>query len=174
MYEQLALSLSAFHSRSWILAVTMLVGGVLCRYTTSGWIYIFLLTGLFGFIWLPLWLWLVADSPLKHGRISEKEKQYISQGLGLNEQQKKKNTSLASLPWGQIIKSKPVIALFVTELCNLFGLFFFYTNVGKIMTEIHRVPPQNAGYVLAGAFILMPICSLAAGNRSFISARAFE
>ena len=143
----------------------MLIGGVLCRYVTSGWIYIFILTGLFGFIWLPLWLWFVADSPVVHRRISDKERKYICQSLGLDENDtKKKGTSVGSLPWGQIVRSKPVIALFITECCNLFGLFFFYTNVGKILTEIHRVPPQYAGYVLAGGFIMMPICSLGAGR----------
>lgn len=147
----------------------MLIGGVLCRYVTSGWIYIFILTSIFGFIWLPLWLWFVADSPLIHPRIDEKEKNYICQALQIDEQhQKKKSAALGSLPWGRIVKSKPVIALFVTECFNLFGLFFFYTNVGKILTEIHRIPSQYAGYVLAGGFILMPICSLGAGNVYFL------
>ena len=32
----------------------MLIGGVFCRYIVSGWIYIFLLSSLLGFIWIPL------------------------------------------------------------------------------------------------------------------------
>ncbi|CAF1341777.1 unnamed protein product, partial [Adineta steineri] len=117
-----------------------------------------------GFIWLPLWLWLVADSPQTHRTISENERNYICEKLGLVASDKKKKTfSLSSLPWMKFIKSKPIIALLITECCNLFGLFFVYTNVGKILTEIHRVPPQYAGYILAGGFILMPISSLSAG-----------
>ena len=143
----------------------MLVGGIFCRYLTSGWIYIFLLTGLFGFIWLPLWMWLVADSPLSHPRISDNERKYICDLIGITEgNTKKKSVALSSLPWKRIVRSKPIIGLFVTECCNLFGLFFFYTNIGKVLTEIHRVPTQYTGYVLAAGFILMPISSLSAGQ----------
>ena len=47
----------------------------------------------------------------------------------------------------------------------MFGLLFFYSNVGKLLTEIHHVSPQYAGYVLAGGFILMPISSLSSGKK---------
>jgi ACS family sodium-dependent inorganic phosphate cotransporter-like MFS transporter 5 len=164
MFFSLFLSLTMFLLCK---AVTMLVGGLLCRYISSGWVYIFLLTAIFGFIWFPLWIWLVADSPQTHRTISERERNYICEhiGLGLNDK-KKKNVPLSSLPWMKFVRSKPIIALLITECCNLFGLFFFYTNVGKILTEIHGVPTQYAGYVLAGGFILMPISSLSAGKKN--------
>ena len=146
----------------------MLLGGLLCRYVTSGWVYIFMTTGLLGFVWLVLWLWLAADSPLVHPTISEQERQYICDRIGIsrdsNKEQKKKPITFSSLPWKKIVQSKPIIALFITECCNLFGLFFFYTNVGKVLTELHGVPTQYAGYILAGGFILMPISSLSAGE----------
>lgn len=143
----------------------MLVGGLLCRYVTAGWVYIFILTSIFGFIWLPLWLWLVADSPHTHRTINDKEKDYICDTLGIGPNDVNKSVALSALPWMKFIRSKPIIGLFITECCNLFGLFFFYTNVGKILTEIHRVPAQYAGYVLAGGFILMPISCVASGKR---------
>jgi predicted MFS family arabinose efflux permease len=143
----------------------MLLGGILCRYVTSGWVYIFLLTSLFGFIWFPLWLWLVDDSPHTHPTITEKEKIYITEQLGIGINDKKKNIPLSSLPWKKFAQSKPIIALFITECCNLFGLFFLYTNVGKILTEIHGVPPQYAGYWLAGGFILMPVSCVGSGMK---------
>jgi len=143
----------------------MLIGGLLCRYVSSGWVYIFLLTGISGFIWLPLWLWLAADSPQSHQIISERERNYICEHIGISsDKKKKKSTSFTSLPWKKIVHSKPIIALFIAQFCTLFGLFFFYTNVGKLLTEIHRVPTQYAGYVLAGGFIMMPIISLASGK----------
>jgi hypothetical protein len=142
-------------------AVTMLIGGVFCRYVSSGWVYIFVLTGIFGFIWLPLWLWLVADSPQTHRTISETERNYICQTIGTDANEKK--TKPPSLPWKKAIQSKPIIALVITQFCNLFGLFFFFTNVGKMLTEVHGVPTEYAGYLLAGGFILMPIVSLSTG-----------
>jgi hypothetical protein len=143
----------------------MLAGGLLCRYVTSGWVYIFILTSIFGFIWLPLWLWLVADSPQSHRTISERERNYLCKNLNIGTDIKKKQSiSFTSLPWKKIIHSKAIIALFITQSCNLFGLFFFYTNIGKLLTEIHGVPTQYAGYILAGGFILMPIVSLSSGK----------
>jgi sugar phosphate permease len=146
-------------------AITMLIGGLLCRYVSSGWVYIFVLTGIFGFIWLPLWLWLAADSPQSHQIISERERNYICEHIGIStDQKKKKSASFTSLPWKKIVHSKPIIALFITQFCTLFVLFFFYTNVGKLLTEIHRIPTQYAGYVLAGGFIITPIVSLSSGK----------
>lgn len=144
-------------------AVTMFVGGLLCRYVISGWIYIFILTGIFGFIWLPLWLWEMSDSPQFHRTISEQERNYLCEHIDIDIK-KKQSASFTALPWKKIIRSKPINALFITQFCNLFGLFFFYTNVGKLLTEIHGVPTQYAGYILAGGFILMPIVSLSSGK----------
>ena len=141
----------------------MLFGGVFCRYFASGWIHIFILTSIFGFIWFPLWLWLVSDTPITHPKITEQEKNYIAEALGISPNDKDKYKSLGSLPWKSFVRSKAIIGLFITECCNLFGLFFFYTNVGKILTEVHRVPTQYAGYTLAGGFILMPIGCVGSG-----------
>jgi hypothetical protein len=144
----------------------MLIGGLFCRYISSGWVYIFLLTGIFGLIWLPLWLWLVADSPQSHPRISEKERNYICEHIGIGTNDKKmKSSSMVSLPWKKIIRSKPIIALLIAQFCNVFVILFFYSNVGKLLTEIHHVPPQYAGYVLAGGFLLMPISGLSSGKK---------
>jgi hypothetical protein len=143
----------------------MLFGGLLCRYVTSGWVYIFILTGILGFIWLPLWLWKMADSPQSHRTISEQERNYLCEHLNLSTDIKtRKSVSFTSLPWKKIIHSKPVIALFITQSCNFFSLVFFFTNIGKLLTEIHGVPTQYAGYILAGGFILMPIVSLSSGK----------
>jgi hypothetical protein len=144
----------------------MLIGGLFCRYVSSGWVYIFVLTGIFGFIWLPLWLWFVSDSPQTNRRISEKERNYICEHISIGTNDKKTKTpSLLSLPWKKIIRSKPIIAMLIAQVCHMFGLSFFYSNVGKILTEIHHVSPQYAGYVLGGGFILMPISSLSSGKK---------
>ena len=141
----------------------MLTGGLLCRYVISGWVYIFMLTGVFGFIWLPLWLWKMSDSPQTHRTISEQERTYLCEHINID-MKKKQSISLASLPWEKMVRSKSIIALFIVQTCNLFGLFFFYTNLGKLLTEIHGIPTQYAGYILAGGFILMPIVSLSSGK----------
>ncbi|CAF4815956.1 unnamed protein product, partial [Rotaria sp. Silwood2] len=76
---------------------------------------------------------------------------------------KKRIMSLASLPWKNMIKSKPVIALIITHIANLFGLFFFLTNLGKISNELLRISPQNTGYVLCLGSFLTLLSSLSSG-----------
>ncbi|CAM2714683.1 unnamed protein product [Rotaria socialis] len=159
--ERSTLTSIGFCSTNLGTSITMLFSGLLCRYVSSGWIYIFFLTSMLGFIWLPLWLWLVADSPQSHRTISEQERNYICERIGINSNDRKtRSPSFSSLPWKKVFRSKPLIALVIAQVCNLFGLFFFYTNAGKLLTEIHRVPPQYAGYVLAVGFIFMPVVFL--------------
>ncbi len=147
------------------IALIVLVGGLLCRYVSAGWIHIFLLSGILGFLWLPLWLWLVADSPGDHRSINQDEREYIQNIIGKSIQHKKhRPVSIGSLPWKNMIRSKPVIGLFFTELCSLFGVFFFLSNLGKLLTEIQHISSQYTGYILACGFIFMLIGAIGSGN----------
>ncbi len=148
------------------IAFIVLIGGVLCRYVNSGWVYIFLISGILGFLWLPLWLWLVSDSPETHRNISIHEREYIQNIIGKNIQNKNRRPiSLGLLPWKNIVQSKAIIGLFFTQLCNLFGLFFFLSNLGKILTEIQHIPSQYTGYILACGFMLMLLGAVSSGNK---------
>jgi hypothetical protein len=144
------------------IALTMLIGGILCRYFYSGWMYLFFLTSILGFVWLGLWMWLTADSPSDHPRISAHERDYICNITGSSG--KRPPMSLKTIPWMHILTSKPLLALFVTHIANLFGLFFFLTNLGKILTEIHHVPTAYTGYILSGGFFLTLASSLSSGK----------
>ncbi|UJR21297.1 hypothetical protein I4U23_024388 [Adineta vaga] len=142
----------------------VLVGGLLCRYVSSGWIHIFLLSGLLGFIWLPLWLWYASDTPAQHRSISNNEREYIVSIIGKNTQNThRRPVSLTALPWNNIIRSKPIIGVFLTEFFNLFALFFFLTNFGKILTEVQQIPSQYTGYILACGYMCMLLGTLLAG-----------
>ncbi|CAF2871474.1 unnamed protein product [Rotaria sp. Silwood2] len=142
-------------------SLTMLIGGLFCRYLYSGWMYLFFITSILGFIWFILWVALTANSPQSHKRISNHERDYICNLTGSTG--KKRIMSLASLPWKNMIKSKPVIALIITHIANLFGLFFFLTNLGKISNELLRISPQNTGYVLCLGSFLTLLSSLSSG-----------
>lgn len=142
-------------------SLTMLTGGILCRYLSSGWMYLFCISGILGFIWLSLWIPLTSDSPNTHRRISNHERDYICNLTGSSG--KKRSMSLGSIPWKNIFTSKPLIALFITHVANLFGLFFFLTNLGKILKELYLVPTQLTGYILALGFFLTLLTSLSSG-----------
>ena len=148
-----------------MIALIVLIGGLLCRYVSAGWVHIFLLSSLLGFLWLPIWIWQAADSPAEHRSITTAEREYIENIIGKNIQSKSNRpVSLFSLPWKKIIRSKPVIGLVTTEFCSLFGFFFMLSNLGKLLTEIQHFPSQHAGYILAAGFIFMLIGMLSSGN----------
>jgi hypothetical protein len=111
-------------------------------------------------------MWQATDSPEEHRSINTIERDYIQNIIGKNVQNKtRRPISLGSLPWKNIVRSKAVIGLFFSELCNVFGLFFVLSNIGKILTEIQRIPSQYAGYILACGFMLMLSGSISAGNK---------
>lgn len=143
-------------------SLTMLVGGIFCRYLSSGWMYLFFVSSILGFIWLTLWITLTADSPNNHKSISDHEREYICNLTGSTG--KKRTMSLASIPWKNIVTSKPLMALMITHNANLFGLFFFLTNLGKILSQLLNMPPQLTGYILAFGFFLTLLSSLSSGK----------
>ncbi|CAF1176689.1 unnamed protein product [Rotaria sordida] len=142
-------------------SLTMLIGGILCRYFYAGWIYLLVITSVLGFIWLVLWVILTANSPYVHKGISKHERDYICRLTGNTGT--RRLTSLTSLPWKKIIKSKAVIALMISHITNLFGLFFFLTNFAKISNELLRISPQDTGYILCLGYFLTLLGSLSSG-----------
>ena len=84
---------------------------------------------------------MTADAPNHHKTISAHERDYICNLTGSTG--KKRSMSLASIPWKNIVTSKPLYALMITHIANLFGLFFFLTNLGKILNELLRMPAQS-------------------------------
>lgn len=104
----------------------------------------------------------MSDTPENHRSISDAEREYIIDIIGKNSQ--RRSVSLSALPWKIIIRSKPIIALFLTETCQLFALFFFLSNLGKILREIQQIPSQYTGYILACGFIFMLVGSVSAGK----------
>ena len=143
-------------------SMTMLIGGVLCQKYNAGWMYLFFYSSALGFVWLFLWLLLTSDSPNNHPRISEEEKNYICKYTGSSGT--KRHMTLSSVPWKKIITSKPLNALIFTHMANLFGLFFFLTNLGKILNQLLLLPAQITGYILAFGFFLTLLSSLSSGK----------
>jgi len=94
------------------------------------------------------------------------EREYIQNIIGKNIQSKNhRPIPFRLLPWKKMIQSKPIIALFFTQLCNLFGFFFFLSNLGKILTEICLIPNQYTGYILAVGFMFMLLGTLLSGKK---------
>ena len=142
-------------------SLTMLSGGLFCRYLSAGWMYLFFFTGILGFVWFALWIVSTAETPHHHKKITDHERDYISNYTGHHGH--KRPMSLSSIPWKNMIRSKPLIALIIMHNTNLFGVFFFLTNSGKILTEVMGLQQQYTGYILACGYFLTLLTSLSSG-----------
>lgn len=73
-----------------------------------GWKTTFIVTGLFGFVWLLLWL-LVYDNPTKHKWITEKEKRTILETEDMDVMDYEDD--IVKVSWSQLLKHKQVWAV---------------------------------------------------------------
>lgn len=96
-----------------------------------GWNWSFFIPGLAVLVLSFTWLYLVADTPSKHPRISEKERIYIEDSLGSSISHKKR-----LLPVFSILTSIPFYALLMLHFGNLWGLYFLLTASPKFMNDV--------------------------------------
>ncbi|TRY68438.1 hypothetical protein TCAL_01361 [Tigriopus californicus] len=75
-------------------AVSTPITGLLCQ--TLGWEYVFYIFGSLGLGWFFLWSLFVYDSPSKHPHISEAERTYIQESIGIRNNQ---NGVVSAIPY---------------------------------------------------------------------------
>jgi MFS family permease len=112
--------------------ISLPVTGVIAN-SSIGWPTAFYLYGGLGIGWSVLWALLGADSPTKHGRISEEERQYIEGGNTSGEEKKELPT-----PWWSIVTSMPFIAILVTHCGQNWGFWTLLTEIPSYMSDIMK------------------------------------
>lgn len=122
----------------------MPLSGLLCRYGwDNGWPSIYYLLGVVGSLWVVLWFGCVSDSPQKHKRIRDEERNYIVDSLQDTVAKEDKvrfesnpNIKLRCLitifqrppvPWRSVLTSKAVLACFIGHfagdwVCTICGI----------------------------------------------------
>lgn len=68
-----------------------------------------------------MWLWLVFEKPRIHPTIDVHELKYIEKSLGESVQQTM--PTIASTPWSDIVRSKPVYAIVVANFCRSWNFY---------------------------------------------------
>ncbi|XP_066256482.1 sialin isoform X1 [Euwallacea similis] len=97
-----------------------------------GWEYVFYASTAFGTVWFIAWWSLVHDSPSKHPRISNHEKEYILKSLGQSVAKKK-----APVPWAAILSNRTVWMNILAQWGGLWGLFTLMTQAPTYFKFIH-------------------------------------
>jgi ACS family sodium-dependent inorganic phosphate cotransporter len=123
------------------IVLAMSVCGVLAE--AYGWESVFYITGIFGYIWTILWFLIVKRSPEQDRFITEEEKDYIKNNLGI-----KDNDENLNVPWMSIFKSKPFWAIIVSQFADNWGLYTFLTQLplflkGKLIFTLIKSLQSN-------------------------------
>ncbi|XP_053610391.1 sialin-like isoform X2 [Plodia interpunctella] len=109
-----------------------------------GWASAFYVPAAMSLIWCFFWWYLVADTPVEHPRISEKEKKYILDALG---DKVKKSKGLP--PFRSIFTSVPFFAMVCIHYGNLWGLYFIMTVGPKFVSSVLGFELSAAGVISA-------------------------
>lgn len=111
--------------------ISILLTGFLAA--NLNWESIFYVEGILCVIWCASWYFMIADSPEEQTKfISQEEKNYIISSLG---GYNKKNVS-KTVPWRQVFRSKPFLAILITHFCNNFGWYMLLIELPSFMNHI--------------------------------------
>lgn len=101
----------------------------------SSWEWVFHLSGVVGIIWYVAWYLLVFDSPATHPRIATEERRYIESALGQTVD--KVGESVVPTPWAEILKSRPIWVIAISQFGGVWGLFTLMVQAPTYFRFIH-------------------------------------
>jgi sugar phosphate permease len=98
----------------------------------GGWPSIFYVFGIFGIIWIIVFLLIASDSPSTHRFISTHEKIFIES----NVDKIKSTKSLSNAPWLKLLTSKSCIAIYFSGFSVNFIGYMLLTSMPTYMKEV--------------------------------------
>ncbi|XP_043578002.1 putative inorganic phosphate cotransporter [Bombus pyrosoma] len=124
--------------------ISILLTGILAA--NFEWIWIFYIEGALCLIWCTAWWIMIEDSPEEQTRfISQEEKDYIMQSLGQNKNNSGHKEKL-SVPWGEVLRSKPFMAILIAHFCSNFGWYMLLIELPTFMNQVLKFDmSSNAG-----------------------------
>ncbi|KAK6177734.1 hypothetical protein SNE40_015778 [Patella caerulea] len=126
------------------------IAGFLCEIPLDdGWPFIFYVFSLGTILWMIFWWFAVYDTPDKHPRISEEEKEYIHYGKVKPPHKKK----ILRVPWFKILTSLPFWALLISHCCHSWFLTLFSNFLPIYMNDVLEYDVTDNGIYSALPFI---------------------
>lgn len=123
-----------------------------------GWPAVFYSCGAAGCLWAVFWFLLVSDDPQTHSRISQLEKDYITQSIG-----SQGGAHGWSVPLGPMLLSVPLWAIIVSQMCANWSYYTLLTSLPTYMdTVLHFDLRQNA-FLSALPYLGAWLCSILSG-----------
>ncbi|CAH2043611.1 unnamed protein product, partial [Iphiclides podalirius] len=127
-----------------------------------GWDYAFYIPGIIAIVWSAFWWFLVYDSPVKHPRISDKEKKYILDAIGDKVTQSTKDNKIVP-PFWKILTSFPFLAMVILHYGSNWGLYFVMTAAPKFVSSALGFNLTSTGTLSSLPYLARMIFSLIFG-----------
>jgi ACS family hexuronate transporter-like MFS transporter len=121
---------------------------------TWGWREAFILTGLLGFIWLVLWMWLY-EIPEKHKKVTREELAYIRSDAGESESEK--------VPWLRLLKYRQTWSFIVGKFLTDPVWWFYLYWLPKFLNERYNLDLAHLGLPLIVIYTMTSIGSIGGG-----------
>ncbi|XP_063222059.1 sialin-like [Bacillus rossius redtenbacheri] len=122
-----------------------------------GWEDVFYIFAVMKFVGLCLWIFIIHDSPGKHPRISEEEKNYITSTV------KKETEVKLQVPWLQIFLSAPVWAYLSVSISNVWIMFLLSVELPTYLTKMLYYSTTDAGYLVSACNAMAFIVQVSSG-----------
>lgn len=126
--------------------------------TTFSWRWSFVVTGLFGLIWVVAWLRMYA-APRESKFITSQEKEYLA--VSMREDDKRADVQETPVPWISLFRYRQVWGLMTVKFLTDAGWFFFIFWLPKYLNDV-----RGLDIAAIGAYAWIPYAF--AGGGSFI------
>ncbi|ELT87580.1 hypothetical protein CAPTEDRAFT_209782 [Capitella teleta] len=139
--------------------VALSLSGFLCSVEfAGGWPLIFYIYGGACAVWCVAWFYLMHDTPMKHPRITQKERNLITSEVGAAVYHKSTH-----VPWKHIFKSPATWAIVTAHVCNNWGSYTVLTSIPMYMKEVLYFDMKSNGLLSAVPYMVMYVVSIFAG-----------
>ncbi|MBK9171339.1 MAG: MFS transporter [Bryobacterales bacterium] len=109
-----------------------------------GWRETFILFGVVGVVWC-VWFWRsFRDDPAEHPDVNAAELSHIRSGMPAPKPRQRE-----SAPWGRILGSGTLWALFAMYFCSAYGFYFFVTWLPTFLMREHGMTLERSGLMAA-------------------------
>ncbi|KAM8715147.1 hypothetical protein ACLKA7_002228 [Drosophila subpalustris] len=108
-------------------------------------------------VWFIFFVLLCYSTPDQHPCIKPKEMAYLNEQLG------QRNKGKLPIPWKDMLLSKAMMAVIVSQIGHDWGYFVMITCLPKYMSDVLQFSIRSNGFVTSLPFIAMWVCTIIAG-----------
>ncbi|XP_025084627.1 sialin-like isoform X4 [Pomacea canaliculata] len=120
----------------------------------------FCFTGIGNLVWVVVWFVVTADTPAKHKRISEAERNYIQSSIGDTPEDKE----ISPTPWRAIFTSSAVWACTVALVSSTYTAYTLQTSLPAFMKEVLNFDIKQNGGLSALPFLCESLVTVLMGQ----------